>query len=98
MIVKTRKAPEFNELLMFLKSQFSDYAVYSSSSIPQKSIIVKKSGTLGAQISLQHHEILVDACCPNVFLSALIGFSNTVLPPYSKFELQVANFLKKKYG
>ncbi len=98
MIVKPIKTLEFNELLLNLKNQFSDYLVYPLNSFPQKSILVKKSGTLGAQVSLHNHQILVDACCPNLLLSGLIGFLSTVFPPYSKFESQIADFLKKEYS
>ncbi|SFH11623.1 hypothetical protein SAMN04487988_11822 [Algoriphagus hitonicola] len=98
MIVQSKQLPDFNELLLVLKSQFSNYEVYPSNSLPRKSIIVKKTGTLGAQITLNDREILVDACCPNLFISALIGFVSTVFPSYHNFELKVTDFLKKKYN
>lgn len=97
MIVKAKQLPDFNELLLALKSQFSDYAVYTSHSVPQKSIIVRKSATVGAQITLYDKEIIVDACCPNIVISTLIGFVSAIFPPYHHFERKITDFLNKKY-
>jgi hypothetical protein len=98
MLVIANQSPDFNELLSTLKSQFSNYAVYTSYSIPRKSIIVRKSATVGAQITVRNNEIMVDACCPNIFMSALIGLLSTIFPPYQNFELKMTDFLKKKYN
>jgi hypothetical protein len=98
MLVIANQSPDFNELLSTLKSQFSNYAVYTSYSIPQKSIIVRKSATVGAQITVRDNEIMVDACCPNIFISALIGAISTIFPPYHKFEMNITDYLKKKYN
>jgi len=98
MIVKAKQLPDFNELFLALKSQFYNYAVYTSHSVPQKSIIVRKSATVGAQITLYDKEIIVDACCPNIFISTLIGFISAIFPPYHHFEMKITNFLKKKYN
>ena len=98
MIVQAKQLPDFNELLLTLKSQFSNYAVYSCFSIPQKSIIVRKSAAVGAQITLRNNEIIVAACCPNIFISALIGFTSAIFPPYHYFEMKIADFLRRKYN
>ncbi len=98
MIVQAKQLPDFNELLLTLKSQFSNYAVYTSNSIPQKSIIVRKSATVGAQITLRGNEIIVDACCPNIFISGLLGLISTIFPPYHHFEMKMTGFLKKRYS
>lgn len=98
MIVQAKQLPDFNELLLTLKSQFSNYAVYTSYSISQKSIIVRKSATVGAQITVYDNEIIVDACCPNIFISALIGLLSAIFPPYHNFEMKITDFLKKKYN
>lgn len=97
MIVTAKRLPEFYNLLWTLKSHFSDYAVYTSYSIP-KSIIVRKSATVGAQITIRDKEIIVDACCPNIFISALIGLVSTIFPPYYNFEMKITDFLKKEYN
>ena len=61
-------------------------------------MIVRKSGTVGAQITLGDDEIMVDACCPNIFISAFIGLVSTIFPSYHNFEMSIADFLKKKYN
>lgn len=98
MLVIAKQSPDFNELLSTLKSQFSNYAVYTSYSIPRKSIIVRKSASVGAQITVRDNEIMVDACCPNIFMSALIGLLSTIFPPYHNFETKMTDFLKMKYN
>ena len=97
MIVQATQVPDFSDLLQTLKSQFPGYSVYAFDSKPQESIIVRKSGVVGAQISLHKDEIIVNACCPNIFVSALIGFISAILPPYQRFEMKIADFLKRKY-
>lgn len=97
MIVQATQVPDFADLLQTLKSRFPDYSVYTFDSKPQRSIIVRKSGVVGAQITLRKNEIIVDACCPNIFVSALIGFISAILPPYYRFEMKITNFLKGKY-
>lgn len=98
MIVQAKQLPDFNELLLALKSRFSNYTVYTFDSKPQKSIIVQKSAAVGAQITIHNDEIIVDACCPNIFISVLIGFISVVLPPYHNFEMAITGFLKKRYN
>lgn len=97
MIVQATKLPDFSNLLQTLKDRFPNYSVYSFDSKPQKSIIVQKSGVIGAQITLHKNEIIIDACCPNIFLSALIGFISAIFPPYYHFEMKIADFLKRSY-
>lgn len=97
MIVQATQLPDFSDLLQTLRSQFPSYSVYAFDSKPQKSIIVRKSGVIGAQISLHKNEIIVDACCPNIFVSGLIGFISAILPPYHRFEMKITDFLKRNY-
>ena len=98
MIVQTTTAVKFVDLNQTLKSHFSNYSVYIFDSVPQKSIIVQKSAIVGAQISIRQNEIIIDACCPNIFISALIGFLSIIFPPYENFEMEITDFLKKKYN
>ena len=97
MIVQATQVPDFSDLLQTLKSRFPKYSVYTFDSKPRKSIIVRKSGLIGAQISLHKDEIIVDGCCPNIFVSALIGFVSAIFPPYHHFEMKISDFLKRKY-
>lgn len=98
MIVQGTQLPNFNELIEVLKSQFSNYSVYTFDSKPQKSIIVRKSAIIGAQLTINDKEIIVDACCPNIFISALAGLLSTIFPPHHQFEMKVTDFLKRKYN
>lgn len=98
MIVPAKQIPDFNELLLNLKNHYLNHEVYILHSIPRKSIIVQKSAFIGAQITLSDDQMMVDACCPNLFISGLLGFLSGILPPYMKFEMNVTNFLKKEYN
>jgi|SRR5690606_5070845 len=97
MIVQATQLPDFSDLLQTLKSRFPSYSVYTFEPIHQKSIIVRKSGTIGAQITVRENEIIVDACCPNIFFSGLIGFMSAIFPPYHHFEMKITDVLKRKY-
>ncbi len=98
MIVQAKQLPEFNELLLTLKSNFENYSVYTFASRPTKSIIVRKSASVGVQITVHDNQIRIDACCPNIFISALVGFISAVLPPFIHFEMKISDFLKNKYN
>lgn len=41
---------------------------------------------------------MVDACCPNIFVSGLLGALSAILPPYINFEMKITDFLKSKYN
>src|SRR5690606_38628359 len=97
MIVSSKQLPDFNELFSTLSTQFPDYVVYPYYSLPKRSIVVRKSTTVGAQINLGDDEIRGDACCLNIFISALIGLVSNIFPSYNNFEMSVTDFLKKKY-
>jgi hypothetical protein len=97
MIIKAKQLPDINELILTLKSQFPNYTVYKFDSKPLKSIIVQKSGIIGAQITLRDAEIMVDACSPNILISGLLGALSTIFPPYFNFEMKITDFLKSKY-
>jgi len=98
MIVQANQSPNFNDLIETLKMQFPNYTVYKFDSKPLKSIIVQKSAIMGAQITLRDNEIMVDACCPNIFISGLLGALSAIFPPYYNFEMKVTDFLKGKYN
>lgn len=97
MILQATNALQFDDFIQTLKCQFSNYSVYAFDSISQKSIIVRKSAIVGAQISIRKNKIIIDACCPNIFISALIGFLSVIFPPYENFEMEITDFLKKRY-
>lgn len=102
MIVQVNKPPDFNELFENVKRKFSGYSVYTFDSNPQKTIIVRKSASVGAQITVYENQILVDACYPNVLLSAVMSLltASTIFPfnAWVEFEKKVTNYLKRKYN
>lgn len=102
MIVHANQLPNFNDLILTLKSQFSNYSVYIFDSKPQKSIIVRKSASVGAQLTIRENEIIVDACYPNIFISSLMRLltASTIFPfnSWPKIEKEVSDFLKRKYN
>ncbi|KEO71804.1 hypothetical protein EL17_21730 [Anditalea andensis] len=98
MILKAEHLPDINQLLLTLKGQFPYYKVYQFNSNPLKSIIVQKSTIIGAQLTLRGNEIMVDACCPNIFISSLLGALSAIFPPYINFEMKITDFLKNKYN
>jgi len=98
MIIKAEQLPDINQLLLTLKGQFPNYKVYKFDSTPLKSIIVQKSGIIGAQITLHDTEIMVDACCPNIFISGILSALSAIFPPYINFEMKITDFLKSKYN
>ncbi len=98
MIIEAGQLPDINQLLLTLQRQFSNYKVYTFGSKPHKSIIVQKSGIIGAQITLRNNEIMVDACSPNIFVSGILGALSAIFPPYINFEIKITDFLKSKYN
>jgi hypothetical protein len=98
MIIKAEQLPDINQLLLTLEAHFPNYRVYTFGSKPLKSLIVQKSGRLGAQITLRNNEIMVDACCPNIFVSGIFGALSAIFPPYINFEMKITDFLKSKYN
>lgn len=102
MIVPTTKSIDAKDLIQSLKTQFSNYSVYSFDTKFQKSIIVRKSAIVGAQLSIHDNEIVVDACYPNVFISAFMSLltASTIFPfnAWHHFEKKITDFLKSSYS
>jgi hypothetical protein len=98
MIVQGTQLPTIDELIEVLKRRFPNHSVYLFDSKPQKSIIVRKSALVGVQITLPDREILVDACCPTILMSALFGLLSAGFPPHHQFERKVTAFLKRTYN
>lgn len=95
MIVQAKQLTDFNELLLTLKNQYSNHEVYILHSIPRKSIIVQQSAFIGAQITLSDDQMMVDACCPNLFLSALLGFLSGNFTALYEIRNEYYKFLEK---
>lgn len=102
MIVQTTNSLNTKDLLQSLKSQFPNYSVYRFDTKFQKSIVVRKSAIVGAQITVHENEIMVDACYPNIFISSLMSLltASTIFPfnSWRNFESKVTNFLRSIYN
>ncbi|MDN3689352.1 hypothetical protein [Cyclobacterium jeungdonense] len=98
MILQSKEPTDLGDLQRSLERQFSNYSVYAFNGVPRSSLIVRKSHTVGAQVSIDENEIRIDACCPKIMVSGLIGFISCILPPYHRFEIKIADFLRKKYS
>lgn len=98
MILSTGQTTDLADLHRLLERKFSNYSVYPFNGAPRSSLIVRKSPTVGAQVSIDENEIRIDACYPNIMVSGLIGFISCILPPYHRFEIKIADFMRKKYS
>lgn len=106
-LLTSKTPPSANELIEILKREFSDQYTYQIFGIGnEKSILVKKSFFVGAQISKRENEFTIDGIHPSVS-SSLIALLLQVLgnlyilfspSPYRKFEKEIGLFLKRKYN
>ncbi|WP_017730463.1 hypothetical protein [Nafulsella turpanensis] len=103
------KEPLSNEeLLESLKGEFSDKYSYSLFGLgSEKSIIIRQSAFIGAQISKSEKGFSIQALMPlsvtNWFFSLLLsmyasGAMFMWMSPYKKLEKNIALFLKNKYN
>lgn len=108
MKIKTAKAPPSSkELLEVLRKEFLEKYSFNLFGIGrEKSVIVRKSFFIGAQISISDNEITIDGIPPSA-LSSLISIllqqlANLFLlfnpSQYQKMEKELAIFLHKKYS
>ena len=97
MIIQTFHSTSLAELAQILEGQFSNCSVYLFNSQPKKTIIVRKSATVGAQITVSNNEVRIDACFPHILLSGIVGFLCTIFPVYHHFELEITDFLRTVY-
>lgn len=106
--VKIKVSPSNEELIENFEQEFSSEYSYSLSGLgSDKSILIRKSKFMGAQISKSENGFSIQALMPLSFLgwiSSLIlniyasGAMVMWMSPYRKFEKRVALFLKNKYG
>ena len=98
--------PSTEDIARILKEEFSSYYSYSFFGVDQnRSIVVRKSEFVGAEISKSGNRITVHAMSPNLLVSLL----GTFLPgidvigavfhrPLKKLEADLVTFLKGKYS
>ena len=106
-ILATKALPSAKELAAILKKEFSDKYSYELFGLgPNKSILMKKTFFVGAQISINENSITIDGMPPSasasfiamvlqVFANLFIVFA---LLPYKKLEKEIGVFLSNRYN
>jgi hypothetical protein len=102
----TAPPPSTKELVAVLRQEFSEHYSYRLFGLGNaKSIIVRKSTFVGAQISINAHEIAIRATPPSILAGFLNFFRLTELgeiwslpPQWSALEREIGTFLKHKYN
>ena len=106
-ILASKALPSANDLVDILKTEFSDKYSYELFGLgPNKSILMKKTFFVGAQISINGNNISIDGIPPSVsasFISIVLQvFANLfivfALMPYRKLEKEIATFLNNRYN
>lgn len=98
--------PSTEEIAQTLEQEFSSNYSYSFFGLDRnKSIIVRKSEFVGAQISKSGNQFTVHAMSPNLLLSFLDPFLTGLNvigalfnSPLKKLEADLVTFLKNKYS
>lgn len=113
MVIKVKSTPTNEELIAALKQELPSECSVREFGLGKKSIMVKKSTFLGAQITIRENEIFVDASPPSVaggLLSTLamtelivvIGhvfwFAGATPSKFRHFEKEMASFINERYN
>lgn len=99
-----QKHPSAEEIAAALQTEFSSKYEYNLFGIgDSKSVILKKSGLVGAQISRSGNTITVHAMLPNLLLSSLDALLSGLVSfgsqaSFANLEKNLVSFLKIKYG
>ena len=106
--IEVKGAPSYEELIGNLKRELSNKYAYDLFGLgSEKSIIVRKSPFVGAQISKRENGFSIQALMPlsvtNWFLSLFLslyasGAMFMWTSPYKKLENEIALFLKNRYN
>lgn len=113
MIIKVKNTPTNEKLIALLRKELpSDYSVRQFG-LGKKTVMIKKSTFIGAQITLRENEIAVDESTPSVAggilsslamieLASLIVFifanGSATQAKFQAFEREMASLINKKYN
>lgn len=103
-VFKIEQDPSAEEIVLALRQEFSSKYSYSFFGVGEnKTIIVKRSELIGAQISKSGDRITVHAMPPNLLLSSLDAVLTGLVSAVSysaliKLEKDLVVFLKGKYS
>ncbi|MDQ6481084.1 hypothetical protein [Dyadobacter sp. LHD-138] len=96
--------PSTEEIAKTIEQHFSSKFSYSFFGVGKnRSVVVRKSEFVGAQISKSGNQITVHAMSPNLLLSFLDSFFMNVIyfafhSPLKKLEADLVTFLKSRYS
>lgn len=113
MITKVKSTPTNEELIAFLRKELpSDYSVREFG-LGKKSILIKKSTFIGAQITIRENEISVDASAPSlaggmwsslamtelaVVIIPVFWIAGATQTKFRDFEKEMASLINEKYN
>ncbi len=108
-IVTSQAPPALSELAEILKKELAGQYSYKLFGLGQKSLIVGRSRFIGAQITINGHEISIQAAPPSLFigmvLSLTYAFPILLVLLYlldgfgpGDLEREIGIFLKQKYA
>ncbi len=113
MIIKVKNTPTNDELIALLQKELpSDYSVREFG-LGKKTVMIKKSAFIGAQITVRKNEIAVDESTPSVAggtlsslamieLASLIVFifasGSATRSKMQNFEREMASLINEKYN
>jgi hypothetical protein len=113
MIVSVKRTPTNEDLIALLRQKLpSEYSV-KEFGLGKKTVLIKKSTFIGAQITVRENEISIDASAPSVAggmwsTLAMTELAIVIVPVFwiagafpskmKKFEKEVANFINERYN
>ena len=113
MIIKVKTTPTNEELITLLRKELPSHYSVREYGLGKKTVMIRKSAFIGAQITVRKNEIAVDESTPSVaggILSSLVMIELASLivfifasdgATWSKlqnFEKEMASFLKEQYN
>jgi len=113
MIVKVKSTPTNEELMSILRQKLSGEYSVREFGLGKKTVIIKKSTLVGAQITVRENEISVHESTPSIvggilsslamiewagLLIYLFGIADAVPAKSQSFEKEVASMIKKQYN
>jgi len=112
MIIKVKSSPSNEELIAALRRDFSKAYSYREFGLGKKTVLVRKSVFLGAQISVKENEITIQGSPPSfgsgilaglamteaaIFVVPLFLFTGATPSKFRKLETEIALFLSSKF-
>ena len=109
MVIKVNSSPSNQELLAALERNFPKAYSYKEFGLGKKSVLVRKSAFLGAQITVKENEITIQGSPPSfgsgvlatlamteaaIFVAPLFLFTGATPSKFRKLEMEIASFLK----